>query len=122
MGRGRVLVVDDDRAMRRLVAFALGEEGYDVAGAADPDAGLAAARERPPGLVLLDSFADTGAAADFVRACRRLAPPRPAVVFCSAWPDAARRAAELGTDGVLAKPFDLDDLLALAARHAAGPG
>jgi CheY-like chemotaxis protein len=32
--------------------------------------------------------------------------------------DAARRAAETGADGVVAKPFDLDDLLRTVATHA----
>jgi CheY-like chemotaxis protein len=39
------------------------------------------------------------------------------VVFTAA-ADAARRAAETGADGVLAKPFELDDLLRVVAAHA----
>jgi CheY-like chemotaxis protein len=50
----RVLSIDDDPEIRELVAQVLGNAGYDVISAADGPSGLRAARERHPGLILLD--------------------------------------------------------------------
>jgi DNA-binding response OmpR family regulator len=49
-----VLVIDDDEDMRELIADALREEGFDVLAAGNGFAGVAAAEERKPDLVLLD--------------------------------------------------------------------
>ena len=50
----RVLVIDDDRVARDLVANALRPEGFEVITAASGKEGLALARERPPDLVICD--------------------------------------------------------------------
>ncbi len=49
-----ILVVDDERDIRELVAGVLEDEGYATRGAADSDAALEAIAERRPSLVLLD--------------------------------------------------------------------
>ena len=49
-----VLVVDDDPTISSLIAFKLGRLGAQVTVEADGEAGLAAARELRPDLVLLD--------------------------------------------------------------------
>src|SRR6476646_10430203 len=49
-----ILVVDDERDIRELVAGVLEDEGYAPRTAADSDAALAAIAERRPSLVLLD--------------------------------------------------------------------
>ena len=49
-----VLVADDDPDIRDLVSFKLGTAGFEVTAVPDGLAALAAARERPPRLVLLD--------------------------------------------------------------------
>ena len=51
---GRVLVVDDDRAIRESLARALELDGYDVELASDGAAALAAIRERRPDVAVLD--------------------------------------------------------------------
>ena len=118
----RVLVVDDDAALRALVAEALGDEGYAVLGVPDGRAALALLAAPPPGLalVLLDLQlpGGDGAVAAVVAAARcRPAPPAPVLLF-SAAPDAEAHVGSLGAAGLLAKPFDLDDLLAAVRRHA----
>jgi two-component system nitrogen regulation response regulator NtrX len=49
-----ILVVDDERDIRELVAGVLEDEGYATRGAADSDEALEAIAERRPSLVLLD--------------------------------------------------------------------
>jgi DNA-binding response OmpR family regulator len=68
--------------------------------------------------VLLDLWlpgADGGAVA---AAYRRLPAPHAPVLLLSAVPGAAAHVGPLGAAGLLAKPFDLDDLLAAVRRHA----
>lgn len=52
--KGRILVVDDDRAIRDILAQVLGYEGYEVALATSGGEALAAHRARPADLILLD--------------------------------------------------------------------
>lgn len=51
---GRVLVVDDEAAIRRSLSGILADEGYDTALAEDGERALACVRERAPDVVLLD--------------------------------------------------------------------
>ncbi len=50
----KVLVIDDDEAMRGYLRMVLQKEGYEVAEAADGHEGLAACRADPPDLVITD--------------------------------------------------------------------
>jgi DNA-binding response OmpR family regulator len=117
----RVLVVDDDAACRGLVAEALGDEGYEVLGAPDGRAALALLAAPPPGLglVLLDLWLPGADGAAVAAAYRRLPGPHAPVLLLSAAAGAAAHVAALGAVGLLAKPFDLDALLAAVRRHAA---
>ena len=50
----RVLVADDDAALRRLIGTTLGNEDFELLQASDGQQALAVAREQHPDLVLLD--------------------------------------------------------------------
>src|SRR4051794_40029821 len=54
MSARRILVVDDEDNLRSMLVAALKYEGYDVTQAADGAAGLRAARETKPDLIVLD--------------------------------------------------------------------
>lgn len=54
MSQGRVLVIEDDAKTLETIALYLAREGFTFAGAADGPSGLAAARAKPPDLVVLD--------------------------------------------------------------------
>jgi two-component system NtrC family response regulator len=51
---GRVVLIDDDRNLREVVAFILGEAGHDVAAAASGEEGLVLCSRRCPDLVITD--------------------------------------------------------------------
>ncbi|HEV8632617.1 MAG TPA: response regulator [Chloroflexota bacterium] len=124
-----VLVVDDDQDVRELLLAVLALLGLDAAGpvrvltAPDAGAALTLAGERTPDLVLLDV---APAGADGFELCRRLrADPRlravPLVALAAfGGPDAPARARAAGCDGYIAKPFDLDELLAAVRRWLDG--
>jgi excisionase family DNA binding protein len=116
----RVLVVDDDEAVRTLVARALSATGaYVVETAASGwEAGLKTASMRPHLLILDYRLGDT-TGDQVVRVVRgpQLS-PRPAILILSAHlagPDVARVLAE-GADAFLPKPFSLEDLRGAVAR------
>jgi CheY-like chemotaxis protein len=126
-GRGRggpagaggrpVLVVDDDPDVREAVRGALGGRGLAVVEAGDGREALAAAAAAPPCLILLDMGMPVLDGWGFAAVYRAHPGRRAPVVVMTAARDARAWAAEIGADGVLPKPFDLDALGA-ALAHA----
>ncbi len=118
-----VLVVEDDDMIREGIVLTLEEEGFSVMGVAD---GAAALRyleslqrtgRGQPGLILLDMRMPRLDGWSFVEAYRAMPVSHAPIVVITAAPDAAKRAAEIGADGVISKPFDLDDLIAVVEQH-----
>jgi CheY-like chemotaxis protein len=113
-----VLVVEDDAEIVAVVREALEDEGHRVLHAMDGRA-VAAALEEPPSLILLD-LALPGV--DGVALARQLrADPGTAsipIVVMSAKYGLEEVLQDLPVDGLLAKPFDLDDLYATVERLA----
>jgi DNA-binding response OmpR family regulator len=109
-------VVDDDETIRITVWETLDMEGYPVRMASDGAEGLRYAEQVQPRVVLLDMRMPVLDGWGFARglAERGLAP---AILVMSAAADARRWATEIGASGVLPKPFELDELLALVERH-----
>jgi CheY-like chemotaxis protein len=122
MDRGvSVLVVDDDPSIREFVAAALGYEGYCVLTAPDGLAALELADRHWPALVLLDMRMPVLDGWGFAEAYLDRRGPRAPVGVMTAAEDAAAWAEEVGAEGVLSKPFGLEDLLAVVERHRAAP-
>jgi len=112
---GCILVVDDERDIRDVIAELLQDEGYDVEEAGDGAEALAKARDCHPLVVLLDLMMPGMSGWEFRD--RQRGDPQLAeipVIVVSALGKA------LGVDaaGYLQKPFDLDDLLSAVRRHA----
>ena len=109
----RVLVVDDDRAIRESLERVLRLEGYEPDVAADGAAALSAIREHQPDVVVLDLMmpgVDGLTVARVLRAEKNKVP----ILMLTARTETSDRVAGLdaGADDYLAKPFDLDELLA----------
>jgi DNA-binding response OmpR family regulator len=111
-----VLVVEDDPDLLALLEMILVDAGRRVRTARDGAAALARASEELPGLVLLDMRMPGMNGWEFAREFRdRWGRPCPVVVVTAA-ENARRWAEEIGADAWLAKPFDIDDVLALVDR------
>jgi CheY-like chemotaxis protein len=121
MAYSYVLVVDDDPAIRGLVADALRGEGYAVDLAAHGREALDALRARRPATIVLDLMMPVMDGWTFVEECHGQAHCHDVpIIVTSASHDLPRTAERLRSFGVrtcLAKPFDVDGLLALVERY-----
>jgi CheY-like chemotaxis protein len=113
----QVLVVDDDESIREALEVVLSSEGYAVRLARDGAEALQLLKRWMPNVILLDMKMPGVDGWAFADAYRSLPDPRPPVIVLTAAPDAPRWAAEIAADDVLAKPFDLANLLDIVARH-----
>jgi two-component system response regulator MprA len=112
-GRQRVLVVDDEPAVREALRASLEFDGYRVTVAGDGMDGLEQIGRDRPDLVVLDVMMPR---MDGLTACRRLraADPATPVLMLTARDSMGDRVTGLdaGADDYLVKPFELDELLA----------
>jgi two-component system chemotaxis response regulator CheY len=115
----RVLVVDDDKGIREFVRTVLSDEGYDVAEATDGQQALDRVAQRRPDVILLDMRMPVMDGWEFARTYRERPGPHAPIVIVTAALDVAKDAKEIGANGFLAKPFQLDDLLQLVQQHSA---
>ena len=114
-----ILVVDDERDIRELVAGVLEDEGYATRGAADSDAALEAIAERRPSLVLLDVWLQ-GSRLDgleLLDEMKRRDPSIPVLVISGHGNiDTAVAAIRRGAVDFIEKPFEAERLLLLVER------
>lgn len=105
-----ILVIDDDLAILATVSDILCDEGYQIQTATNGAEGLAALEQFNPDLILLDMRMPVLDGWGFATKLRERGVNIPIVVM-TATQDARRWAREIGAAHVLAKPFDLMDLL-----------
>lgn len=108
----RILLVEDDPSIREVVAMGLRAAGFEVATAADGEAGLAAWRADHPDLVLLDVMLPRLDGLEVCRAIRREATTP--VVMLTARADTIDVVVglESGADDYVRKPFEMPELVA----------
>ena len=112
---GRILVVDDDRAVTRVFDRLLGKEGYEVEIVHDGESALQAIEARAPDLVMLDVVMP---GLDGFELCRRLKQNQATrllpVVLVTGHDDRGKRieGVNAGADDFLSKPVDSQELLA----------
>lgn len=115
----QILVIEDEDSIAQLVAHILRAEGYEVRLAPDGQAGLEAARESRPDLVLCDLMIPRVHGFEVIRSLRQSPGTRrlPVVVLSAkAYAPDRRKAIELGASAFLAKPFRAEELVALVKR------
>ena len=115
-----VLVVDDDPDILDAICDILDGEGYRVARARHGVEALQRVDEEPPALILLDLMMPVMDGMVFAQTLRQDRGDRIPIVVISADGN-PQKAALLGAQGFLAKPFDIDALLAQVAAMAEAP-
>ena len=114
-----ILVVDDEKDIRELVAGVLEDEGYATRAAADSDAALEAIATRRPSLVLLDVWLQ-GSRLDgleLLDEIKRRDPTLPVLVISGHGNlDTAVAAIRRGAADFIEKPFEAERLLLMVAR------
>lgn len=114
-----ILIVDDERDIRDLVAGVLSDEGYDCRTAGDSISALAAIDERRPSLLLLDVWLH-GSPMDGLEvldAVKQREPDLPVIIFSGHGNiDTAVAAISRGAVDFIEKPFEAEKLLHLVAR------
>jgi DNA-binding response OmpR family regulator len=111
-----VLVVDDEPQVIWMLQFSLQAEGYATYAARDGRSALEEIREHRPNLMLLDIMMPVMDGWSVLEQMQALpAQDRPRVIVVSARSSLRDRAkaAELGADAFVPKPFNVDDLLAV---------
>lgn len=122
MANELILIVEDNEKNRRLLRKVLQVSGYRVAEAETGMAGVAAAKNEPPDLILMDyQLPDIDGIEVFRQIRADAAIPRMPIVAvtASAMPEDQKRMREAGFDGFESKPINVKDLLATVAKFLA---
>jgi two-component system, OmpR family, KDP operon response regulator KdpE len=116
----RILVIDDEPPIRKLLRMGLGTQGYDVLEAPNGKTALGL-MDQNPDLVILDLGLPDIQGLDLLRMIRARSEGVPIVVLSSRGDEAGKvHALDLGADDYVTKPFGMDELLArmrAALRH-----
>jgi two-component system, OmpR family, KDP operon response regulator KdpE len=117
----RILIVDDEPAIRRFLRTSLGAQGYQVEEAADGQAALELLRRIPPDVLVLDLGLPDLDGFELLRRLRAGGSALPVIVLSSRADEKGKvEALDLGADDYVTKPFGIDELLArirAALRH-----
>lgn len=108
----RILIVEDDRNLARVLGDNLMFDGYSVTWAPDGNTALIAIRSTPPDLILLDIMLPGRDGFDLCAQLRQ--DGRIPIIMLTARTQKADKlkGLDLGADDYITKPFDLDELLA----------
>ena len=110
-------MVDDDADICRFISTALAGAGYRAVCASSGDAALTAVETEKPDLVLLDVHMPGIDGWHVLDQLRARGGPQQAIVMMTGQYEGQDRALASGAQGYLAKPFDLDELLACVDLH-----
>lgn len=110
--RARILVVDDEPQLIRVLRTGLKSRGYDVRGASDGESGLEMFSEWHPDLVITDLAMPNVDGLEFCRHLRAISQV-PIIVLSAKGEEKTKvEALDLGADDFVTKPFGIDELLA----------
>lgn len=117
----KILVVDDEPPIRRLLRVGLATQDYDVSEAGNGKAARESVKAELPDLILLDLGLPDTAGHDLLQGWREEGLTLPIVILSSRTDEAGIvKALELGADDYVTKPFGMNELVArirVALRH-----
>jgi two-component system, OmpR family, KDP operon response regulator KdpE len=114
---GRVLVIDDEPQITRVLRAALSAQGFDVRTANDPEEALRLFGEWPPDLVVTDLVMPGMSGVEVCRAIRKNSATPVLVLSVRDQERAKVEALDAGADDYVTKPFSIQELLARVRAH-----
>ncbi len=116
-----ILVIEDDNSVRDMIVELLSDEGYLVVAAADGLEALQLVEGARPCVLLLDMMMPGMDGASFISAYHALPGPHASIVIMSASGQSGSDEwlQEIGADALVAKPFDVAQLLHIVSVYAA---
>ncbi|MGA9580622.1 MAG: phosphate regulon transcriptional regulator PhoB [Allosphingosinicella sp.] len=115
MIKGRILLVEDDRALVELIDFHLRKAGFETKQTASGDEALLLVRESAPDLVLLDWMIEDTSGIEVCRRLRRMPQTKqvPIIMMTARGEETDRiRGLDTGADDYITKPFSPKEMLA----------
>jgi two-component system KDP operon response regulator KdpE len=114
---GRILVIDDEPQITRVLRAALSAQGYDVRTANDPEEALQVFREWPPDLIITDLMMPVLSGVDVTRAIRTHSATPVLILSVRDHERSKVEALDAGADDYITKPFSIQELLARVRAH-----
>jgi len=124
MSAKQILVVEDERPIREMIAFGLRRAGFEVREAADARSGRAEVANKLPDLLLVDWMLPDTSGLEFTRALKRDRETRELpVIMLTARAEVADkvRGLDAGATDYITKPFSVEELLARVRAHLRTP-
>ena len=114
---GRILVIDDEPQITRVLRAALSAQGYDVRTANDPEEALQVFREWPPDLVITDLMMPGLSGVEVTRSIRTHSATPVLILSVRDHERSKVEALDAGADDYITKPFSIQELLARVRAH-----
>jgi two-component system KDP operon response regulator KdpE len=114
---GRILVIDDESQITRVLRAALSAQGYDVRTANEPEEGLRVFRDWAPDLVITDLMMPTMSGVEVCRSIRSRGATPVLVLSVREHERSKVEALDAGADDYVTKPFSIQELLARVRAH-----
>ena len=111
----RILVVEDEAAIREMLGYALMKEGYIFEEAVDTEAARLVIERRKPDLILMDWMLPGTSGIEYARRLRTNVETRdiPVIMLTARGDETDKvRALDIGSDDYITKPFSIKELLA----------
>ena len=116
----RVLIIDDDPTLRRLVQVVFERDGFDVSLASEGSEGVRLALMNPPNIIILDIIMEGLHGFEVCKMLRANSSIRHTAIIITSGksfkPD-IDKAMELGADSYVVKPFSPKELLKIAIQY-----
>ena len=113
----KILVIDDDASLRRVLEYNLQEAGYQVLTAASGEEGLVLFAEEAPGLVITDMKMPGMDGMQVLKAVKERAPDALVIIITAfGTVDLAVEAMKFGAYDYITKPFNRDELRLIVAK------
>ena len=112
MSKEKILIVEDEKDLVKILKYNLEKEGYRVAVSTDGEAGLAAFRKEKPGLIILDIMLPKLDGFEFCKVVRQES--KVPIIMLTAKTEEVDRilGLELGADDYVTKPYSVREVLA----------